>query len=102
MEIFLNQGVVLKIWKNAERWRLAFLRNFWLSPFFVLDEVEADLNNLNVTKIAAYIHAKPHLEVTDGDVGKEIVFQSLVNSVTDRVYDKANAYQDQRSMYCHM
>lgn len=48
------------------------LCSFWLLLFFVLDEVDAALDNLNVAEVAAYIHAKSHLEVKGGDGGKEI------------------------------
>jgi len=79
---------------------LAFLRSFRPSPFFVLDEVDAALDNLNVAKVAAYIRAKSRSEVKDGDGGKGIGFQSVVISLKDTFYAKAAAligvYRDQR------
>lgn len=75
------------------------IHSFRPSPFFVLDEVDAALDNLNVAKVAAYIRAKSRPEVKDGDGGKGIGFQSVVISLKDTFYDKADAligvYRDQ-------
>lgn len=82
---------------NFEGWHFCSFRP---SPFFVLDEVDAALDNLNVAKVAAYIRAKSRSEVKDGDGGKGIGFQSVVISLKDTFYDKADAligvYRDQR------
>jgi len=67
------------------------IHSFRPSPFFVLDEVDAALDNLNVAKVAAYIRAKSRSEVKDGDGGKGIGFQSVVISLKDTFYDKADA-----------
>lgn len=75
--------------------------SFRPSPFFVLDEVDAALDNLNVAKVAAYIRSKSRSEVKDGEgTGKGMGFQSVVISLKDTFYDKADAligvYRDQR------
>ncbi|MQM15887.1 hypothetical protein Taro_048838 [Colocasia esculenta] len=62
------------------------------SPFFILDEVDAALDNLNVAKVAAFIRSKSCGIVSgnqeaDGGNG----FQSIVISLKDSFYDKAEA-----------
>jgi structural maintenance of chromosome 1 len=58
------------------------------SPFFVLDEVDAALDNTNVSKIANYI--RKHASDT---------FQFIVISLKGSLYEKSNAlvgiYRDQ-------
>lgn len=66
--------------------------SFRPSPFFVLDEVDAALDNLNVAKVAAFIRAKSRDETLGQDnEGKGVGFQSVVISLKDSFYDKADA-----------
>jgi structural maintenance of chromosome 1 len=66
--------------------------SFRASPFFILDEVDAALDNLNVAKVAGFIRSKScergaDVEGKDGGCG----FQSIVISLKDSFYDKAEA-----------
>ncbi|KAL3685453.1 hypothetical protein R1sor_003475 [Riccia sorocarpa] len=68
------------------------IHSFRPSPFFVLDEVDAALDNLNVAKVAAYIRSKSREEVKGSDSsGRGMGFQSVVISLKDTFYDKADA-----------
>ncbi|KAL2653551.1 hypothetical protein R1flu_021679 [Riccia fluitans] len=68
------------------------IHSFRPSPFFVLDEVDAALDNLNVAKVAAYIRSKSRDEVKGSDSsGRGMGFQSVVISLKDTFYDKADA-----------
>ncbi|MED6147274.1 hypothetical protein PIB30_042586 [Stylosanthes scabra] len=62
------------------------------SPFFILDEVDAALDNLNVAKVAKFIRSKSCEGKSvshDADGGSG--FQSIVISLKDSFYDKAEA-----------
>merc|ERR1711920_543889 len=54
------------------------------SPFFVLDEIDAALDNTNVSRVAQYLGA--HSRTTSSDA-----FQSVVISLKNIFYDKADA-----------
>ncbi|KAF3577300.1 hypothetical protein DY000_02032702 [Brassica cretica] len=68
------------------------IHNYRPSPFFILDEVDAALDNLNVAKVAQFIRtrscqaARDNQEAEDGNG-----FQSIVISLKDSFYDKAEA-----------
>ncbi|CAL8178356.1 unnamed protein product [Prunus armeniaca] len=68
------------------------IHSFRPSPFFILDEVDAALDNLNVAKVAGFIRSKSRegaRENQDDDGGSG--FQSIVISLKDSFYDKADA-----------
>uniref|UniRef100_A0ACD6ACR5 Uncharacterized protein n=1 Tax=Avena sativa TaxID=4498 RepID=A0ACD6ACR5_AVESA len=68
------------------------IHSFRPSPFFILDEVDAALDNLNVAKVAGFIRSKSCDRAggeQDGDGG--CGFQSIVISLKDSFYDKAEA-----------
>ncbi|KFK34708.1 hypothetical protein AALP_AA5G181300 [Arabis alpina] len=62
------------------------------SPFFILDEVDAALDNLNVAKVAKFIRSKSCQAARDNpDADDGNGFQSIVISLKDSFYDKAEA-----------
>ncbi|PKA58748.1 Structural maintenance of chromosomes protein 1 [Apostasia shenzhenica] len=62
------------------------------SPFFILDEVDAALDNLNVAKVAAFIRSKSCSGArTEQDAEGGCGFQTIVISLKDSFYDKAEA-----------
>ena len=62
------------------------VHSFRPSPFFVLDEVDAALDKVNVGRVAAFVA----LAAAGGAPGVR-PFQSLVISLKDGFYDKADA-----------
>uniref|UniRef100_A0A6U9R7I1 Structural maintenance of chromosomes protein n=1 Tax=Picocystis salinarum TaxID=88271 RepID=A0A6U9R7I1_9CHLO len=60
------------------------IHSFKPTPFFVLDEVDAALDNINVGKVASYIRGRTR-------EGADIPFQSIVISLKDTFFDKADA-----------
>ncbi|KAL5711873.1 Structural maintenance of chromosomes protein 1 [Ranunculus cassubicifolius] len=68
------------------------IHSFRPSPFFILDEVDAALDNLNVAKIAGFIRSKSCASSSGGqDSEGGTGFQSIVISLKDSFYDKAEA-----------
>ncbi|CAH8381616.1 unnamed protein product [Eruca vesicaria subsp. sativa] len=62
------------------------------TPFFILDEVDAALDNLNVAKVAQFIRSKSCQAARDNqDAEDGHGFQSIVISLKDSFYDKAEA-----------
>ncbi|KAL0437365.1 UNVERIFIED_CONTAM: Structural maintenance of chromosomes protein 1 [Sesamum radiatum] len=65
------------------------IHSFRPSPFFILDEVDAALDNLNVAKVASFIRSKSCGGARLDHFGSG--FQSIVISLKDNFYDKAEA-----------
>lgn len=73
---------------------LLFMNDFSYrpSPFFILDEVDAALDNLNVAKVAGFIRSKSCEGARGNQEGEGgSGFQSIVISLKDSFYDKAEA-----------
>ncbi|KAJ3410001.1 Structural maintenance of chromosomes protein 1, partial [Chytridiales sp. JEL 0842] len=72
------------------------IHSFRPAPFFVLDEVDAALDNANVAKVAAYIRS---LSTNNNKNGEEDNLQFIVISLKSTFYEKAEAlvgiYKDQ-------
>lgn len=100
MELYTCRVSPISVWsftislivKEFDRFYHLDFRSFRPSPFFILDEVDAALDNLNVAKVASFIRIKScggaRSESTD-DFGSG--FQSIVISLKDNFYDKAEA-----------
>lgn len=68
------------------------IHSYKASPFFILDEVDAALDNLNVAKVAGFIRSKSCGGArVDQDKNGGTGFQSIVISLKDTFYDKAEA-----------
>ncbi|KAF0900828.1 hypothetical protein E2562_035464 [Oryza meyeriana var. granulata] len=67
------------------------IHSFRPSPFFILDEVDAALDNLNVAKVAGFIRSKSCQRVEEQEDSGGCGFQSIVISLKDSFYDKAEA-----------
>jgi len=71
------------------------IHKFRPSPFFVMDEIDAALDNVNVTRVAEYIRERASDEIRP--------LQFVVISLKDNFYDKANGlvgiYRD-RELEC--
>ncbi|TVU47023.1 hypothetical protein EJB05_06599, partial [Eragrostis curvula] len=69
------------------------IHSFRPSPFFILDEVDAALDNLNVAKVAGFIGSKSSERVADEHAGSDggYGFQVIVISLKDNFFDKADA-----------
>lgn len=62
------------------------LHSFRPSPFFIMDEVDAALDNVNVHKVASYIRRR-----TAPQANGAPPLQAIVISLKDGLYDKASA-----------
>lgn len=67
------------------------IHSFRPSPFFILDEVDAALDNFNVAKVAGFIRSKSCQRVVDEQAVSDAGcgFQSIVISLKDGFFDKA-------------
>ena|ERR1700744_2223751 len=57
------------------------IHSYHPAPFFVLDEIDAALDNLNVTRVSNYIRARAHQDL----------LQCVVISLKDNFYTKADS-----------
>ncbi|KAL9147307.1 hypothetical protein ABFS82_13G165600 [Erythranthe guttata] len=64
------------------------IHSFKPSPFFIMDEVDAALDNSKVAKVASFIQSKSNPQT---DAGSGTGFQSIVISLKHNFYDKAQA-----------
>ena len=75
-------------WQTVAALALLFaVHSFRPSPFFVLDEVDAALDKVNVERVARFVAEAAH--ASPG--GPTRPFQSVVISLKDSFYDKADA-----------
>jgi len=92
--LYVVMHLVILLYLLPQPSHIKFCGNFSFrpSPFFILDEVDAALDNLNVAKVAGFIRSKSCDRVADeqGSDG-ECGFQSIVISLKDSFYDKAEA-----------
>jgi len=83
-------GILVLSWKAVQTRKhvRSALRSYQPSPFFVLDEVDAALDNTNVAKVANYIRA--HASES---------FQFVIISLKGSLYERGNSlvgiYRDQ-------
>ncbi|KAF3494377.1 hypothetical protein DY000_02056185 [Brassica cretica] len=76
----------------ADAYNTVKQKSYRPSPFFILDEVDAALDNLNVAKVAQFIRSKSCQAARDNqDAEDGHGFQSIVISLKDSFYDKAEA-----------
>ncbi|XP_009510627.1 structural maintenance of chromosomes protein 1B [Phalacrocorax carbo] len=56
------------------------IHSFWPAPFFILDEIDAALDNTNIDKVSSFIREQAHEQ-----------FQMIVISLKEEFYSKADA-----------
>jgi len=90
--VVMHLVILLRLLPQSSHIKFCGNFSFRPSPFFILDEVDAALDNLNVAKVAGFIRSKSCDRVADehGSDG-ECGFQSIVISLKDSFYDKAEA-----------
>ena len=80
--------IILESRSDVDRARSSALRSYQPSPFFVLDEVDAALDNTNVAKVANYIRSQASES-----------FQFVIISLKGSLYERGNSlvgiYRDQ-------
>jgi structural maintenance of chromosome 1 len=67
------------------------VHSFRPSPFFVMDEVDAALDNDNVSRVANYIRQRSRRGQEAEPDSEDVPVQCLVISLKDNFYDKADA-----------
>ena len=75
--------------------------SFYKTPFFVLDEIDAALDNANVNRVAKYIREWSEVDDESEDVAGRKQVQFVVISLKDDFYTKAHSlvgvYKDQKT-----